>query len=475
MKNTWFRSLQAQLVLRLAATFVVATVLAVSALVYEGTQAAQSLGDDELERRAVTIAHFVARGPDGALHLTLPAKLDQLYHSPARTRLLAVRTGDGAMVAASAPEFAAEVGRWPPGDGERRPFQLDDFGPTMQDYNGLTVRVDSAAGPLSVTVAAVSDAEALATALVNRFLLDLAWAVPVFAAVMLAIAVWSIRRSLRPVQAASERAAAIGPVATAVRLPVDGLPTELVPLVAAVNHAFDRMEQGFAVQRQFTANAAHELRTPLAILTAALDELDGRAELDKLRGDAARMNRLVGQLLRVARLDSVPMDVSGTIDLVVTTTSVLESMTPWAIGQACLLGFDTPSTPVRVRGNADAIADAVRNLVENAVFQSPAGGEVAVTVSEEGMVTVADRGPGVPEADRQRIFERFWRGRGVTRQGAGLGLAIVAEIAKAHSGSIEVADRPGGGALFTLRIPPAGRLLGGGAHPGISCLQKQQT
>ncbi len=460
-----FRSLQAQLVLRLAAAFVVATVLAVSAIVYEGTQAARSLGDDELERRAVTIAHAVARGPDGALHLTLPARLDQLYHSPARTRLLAVRSSDGALVAASAPEFAAEVGRWPPADGKRRPFQLDDFGPTMQDYNGVTVRVDSAAGPLSVSVAAASDAEALAAGLVDRFILDLVWAVPVFAAVMLAIAVWSIRRSLRPVHVASERAAAIGPVATAVRLPTADLPTELVPLVAAVNHAFDRMEQGFAVQRQFTANAAHELRTPLAILTAALDELDGGAELEKLRGDAARMNRLVGQLLRVARLDSVPMDVSATIDLAATTAGVLESMTPWTIGQACLLGFDAPSLPVQVRGNADAIADAVRNLVENAVHQSPAGGEVAVTVSEEGMVTVADRGPGVPEADRQRIFERFWRGRSVTRQGAGLGLAIVAEIAKAHGGSIEVADRPGGGALFTLRIPLAGPLSDGGAPP----------
>ncbi len=95
MKEVWFRSLQAQLVLRLAAALVVATVLAVSALVYEGTQPAQGLGDDEMEHRAVTIAHFVTQGPDGTLHLSLPAKLDQIYHSPARTQLLAVRNGDG--------------------------------------------------------------------------------------------------------------------------------------------------------------------------------------------------------------------------------------------------------------------------------------------------------------------------------------------------------------------------------------------
>lgn len=440
--------------LRLAAAFVVATIVVVAVLGFEGREAAENLGDDELQQRAVEIAHFVTRGADGALHFTLPARLDQLYHSPSRTRMLAVRTADGTLVAASAPEFAALVRQSRP-HSKRHPFQLDDFGPTSQDYNGITVRVDSDAGPLYVTVAAASDAEALARALVRRLVIDFIWGIPVFAAAMLAIAVWSIRRSLRPLRTASERASAIGPTATAVRLPNAELPTELVPLVAAVNQAFDRMEQGFSMQRQFTANAARELRTPLAILTAALDELEGGEELEKLRVDAARMNRLVGQLLRVARLDSTPMDVTATIDLTATTAGVLESMTPWALAQSCSLGLDAPPEQVSVRGNADAIADAVRNLVENAVHQSPPGGEVAVTVLQDGTVTVADRGPGVPSEHRERIFERFWRGRGASRPGAGLGLSIVAEIAKVHSGSIGVADRPGGWAVFSLRIPLA--------------------
>jgi signal transduction histidine kinase len=108
---------------------------------------------------------------------------------------------------------------------------------------------------------------------------------------------------------------------------------------------------------------------------------------------------------------------------------------------------------VWVQGNAPAIADAVRNLVENAVYHTRVGTEVTVAVSAAGAVTVADCGPGIAEADRKRIFERFWRGRDVRRRGAGLGLAIVAEILKVHQGEIQVMDAPGGGALFLMRFP----------------------
>lgn len=100
-----------------------------------------------------------------------------------------------------------------------------------------------------------------------------------------------------------------------------------------------------------------------------------------------------------------------------------------------------------VRGNALAIADALRNLVENAVSHSPPHTEVTVSVQQDGSVDVADHGPGVPRADRDHIFERFWRGKGTQTHGAGLGLAIVDEIMKAHHGAIEVENNPRGGAL----------------------------
>jgi signal transduction histidine kinase len=449
------RSLQAQLALRLAAVFLVATVVGVWAVIHEGAQAAKTLGDDELERRAIQIASFVTRAPDGSARLKLSDRLDFLYGSAARTRLLALRTLDGTPIASSDADFAREVRRHPLVKLRRYAFHLDDFGITSQDYNGLTVREDSAAGPLLVSVAAASDAEALAQGLTQAFIIDVAWAIPIFAAAMLAVAVLSVRRGLKPVLAVSERAAAIGPGTPGARLPTAGLPTELVPLVAAVNGALDRLEQGFVMQRQFTANAAHELRTPLAILTAGLEELPGSPDIGKLRDDAERMNRLVTQLLRVARLDSVSIDVGERVDLRITAREVVEYLTPWAVAQRRALGFDAPAVPVKVRGNAHAIADAVRNLIENAVQHTCEGTEVSVAVTPSGAVSIADHGPGIEPSDRPHIFERFWRGRGVRRPGAGLGLAIVSEIIKAHRGEIEVADAPGGGSVFVLRFPLA--------------------
>jgi signal transduction histidine kinase len=450
------RSLQTRLALQLAVVILIATTLVVGIILYQGYQAADELGNEQLLARANELARYVTLESGGEARLNLPPRLEYVYQSAAATDLFLIQDDKGHTIAVAPREFGGGSSELPTHDGTPRYFRLEQFGPNEEDYYGLHIRLDSGAGPVQVTVAHTSDADALANALLRAFVRRVAWVIPMFAAATLAIGVWSIRRGLQPVLAVSERAAEISPTAIAVRLPAENVPSEIQPLVNAVNKALDRLEQGFVVQRQFTANAAHELRTPLAILTAALDNLDHSSGLEKLRHDAARMNRLVDQLLRVARLDAIPLDVRETTDLGAAIAGVVEYLAPWAVAQGRSIGFEWPDRTVRVHGNADALVDAVKNLIENAVCHTPVGTEVTVCVSQDGTISVADHGPGVAVEDRPHICNRFWRGPHERGPGAGLGLAIVAEVVRAHNATLEIADVPGGGALFAMRLPVEG-------------------
>jgi signal transduction histidine kinase len=445
-------SLQFRLAARLAALYVGATAIAAAVLIYQAYGTAASLNDRELSQRADDLARAVIRDPSGAAQLPLPQKLASAYAASDGDDIFAVRDRAGRVLAASPPEFGAQVARWPAATDDAAYFHLTDFG--TADYYGLTVELASAAGPVSVSVARAAGANELVRSLLREFVFDIAWIGPLFMMATLAIGFLAIRSGLKPVEEVSRMAAAIGPAAISVRLPANNLPTEVEPLVEAMNRALDRLERGFNVQREFTANAAHELRTPLAIVTGALEVMDGNGELAKLRKDVARMNRLVEQLLRVARLDAIALELDA-VDLNEIARSVVETVAPWALAQQRTLAFAGTQAPVRVSANAHAVADAIRNVIENAVTHSPPGREVSVAVSAQASISISDRGRGVAPADRERIFERFSRGDGGTSEGAGLGLSIVKEIMRTHGGRVSVADNPGGGAIFMLDFSAA--------------------
>jgi two-component system, OmpR family, sensor histidine kinase TctE len=284
--------------------------------------------------------------------------------------------------------------------------------------------------------------------------------------------------SLRPLARASREAAAVGPANPSGRVPADGLPREILPLVDAVNGALERLDRAhaaqrrlierldraYAAQRRLTADAAHELRTPLAVLGLRLQraKLDAAVDWPAVERDLAQMNRLVGQLLDLARLEDParPGDPTGIrpVDLARVAREAAAMVLPLAEEKGRPLAVEAPDT-VPALGRPEELRDAVRNLLENALVHGE--GAVRVRVREEpgggagrrAVVEVSDEGPGIAEGLREEVFDRF-RKAAPASPGAGLGLAIVRQVARAHCGEVRV--RPGPGCRVEISLPVPG-------------------
>lgn len=276
--------------------------------------------------------------------------------------------------------------------------------------------------------------------------------VPLFVATLVVTAL-TVRRAMAPAIALSSQAGQMGPSRLDIRLDENGVPAEIAPLVKALNAGLDRVEAGFTSQKRFTANAAHELRTPLAVLTARLDQVSDPGLRSRLVADSERMARVVEQLLTVARMESRGLEMTGPVALVPLAEQVVADLFPLAHRAGKSISLDAHGDPTLPLGNADGLTDALRNLVENAVRVSPVGGCVEVEVGPGMTIRVLDRGPGISEAHRDVVFEPFHRGLGARGGSAGLGLSIAREAVRLHGGDISIHDRPGGGAGFTMVFP----------------------
>jgi signal transduction histidine kinase len=256
----------------------------------------------------------------------------------------------------------------------------------------------------------------------------------------------------RPMRRLAADAALVAPGTLQMRLDESGLGLELQELARAVNAALARIEQGVTRQRLYAANAAHELRTPIAILGLHVDQLEPTELRSRLQSDVSRIRTLVEQLVTVARLGQNHVAMNEPIDLVALLRDVVADRAPIAIREARELEFAADVPAFIVSGNRQALFSAFANIVDNAIRAEPAGGTIIVTLRADGQVLVSDHGSGIAVENRTHIFEPFWRGAS-TQGGAGLGLAIVKEIADRHRVALDIIDTKGGGATFRLRFP----------------------
>ncbi|MGA9223793.1 MAG: ATP-binding protein, partial [Pseudomonas graminis] len=240
------------------------------------------------------------------------------------------------------------------------------------------------------------------------------------------------------------------------------LPSELEPMQAALNRLLGQIQDVLSRERRFIADAAHEMRTPLAVLRVhaqnvleARDDAQRNESLSYLIVGVDRTTRLVNQLLTIARLEPGAGPVpTRSADVVAAVRDSLVQMTPWVLSRGLELVFECAEPSREVTTDFAAIDIALQNLLTNAVNFSPAGGQVSVTLGfGDGAfrLSVADEGPGIDEAERERLFERFYS-RG-NDQGVGLGLTIVQTIARRLGGEIIMENRAGKGLRATLCAP----------------------
>jgi two-component system sensor histidine kinase TctE len=323
-------------------------------------------------------------------------------------------------------------------------------------------RTLSAAGEPRTVVVVVAETtgsrEALAADIRAYALLPLALA-GLAAVVMIPL---SIRQVLKPL-AALERTLESRDPGDLAPLRLASVAREIAPLVDALDHFVERLRETLARNRAFIDEAAHQLRTPLASLRSmaelAVDERDPaslRHQLRRIRGNADAAARITSQLLADASVAN-RLQTGGRVEVRLDGLVVEAVNDAVGFSGATRIRLDVAETAegARVLADGAAVREAVRNLIENAVVHA-GGGPVDVSVLREGdelVVAVADRGPGIPEADRGRLLRRFERGAGAAEGGSGLGLAIVERVAGAHHGRLTLDDRPGGGLVAAFRLP----------------------
>ena len=250
-------------------------------------------------------------------------------------------------------------------------------------------------------------------------------------------------------------------------VPEEGVPVEAMPLVHAINELLDRLSVEIDSQKRFVANAAHQLRTPMAGMKTYLGIARRLANTDDLKNlmeqldeGTNRLSHLTNRLLSLARAEPNTRRSAhhGNIDMNTVVSDAMYGLVAEAVSKEIELGFEPSPNPALISGSAEELQELVINIVENAIVYTQKGGHVSVRVANTDDVTLAveDDGPGIPPEEREQVFDRFYRVLGTNVSGSGLGLSIVKEIAVAHHASVSIdSGAQGKGTRVTVRLPAA--------------------
>ncbi|WP_040125145.1 sensor histidine kinase [Neorhizobium galegae] len=245
-----------------------------------------------------------------------------------------------------------------------------------------------------------------------------------------------VGRALARMSDVADKASQIQPRQHGARLPVEGIPKEVAPLVIAFNGTLERLENELKKRQRFLIDAAHELRTPIAIMQTRIDGMPEGQERRRLLNDVARLAETAEQLLDFERNDQAT-DLHEAVDLVEIARTVVADLAPQAIAAGYQISFQSEVESVERRGSSSALPRAISNLVRNAIDHGGDRGMITVSVSAGGRITVADEGSGIPAEHQELVFEPFYRVTPKSR-GAGLGLSLVKQIVANHRGQVSL-------------------------------------
>ncbi|NQE64779.1 ATP-binding protein [Caulobacter sp. RHG1] len=320
-------------------------------------------------------------------------------------------------------------------------------------YSGLSVPVMGREDLRIVVIQNLDHPDVIFDDVVTQVLIIGAGLILLLLTLQLAIDIWIVRRTLAPVRKVSDAVAAIHPTALEERADVSALPAEVLPLGQAFNSALDRVTEAYRIERDFAADAAHELRTPLSLLQLRAEEAADPVLRGRLLTQISHVRGIVERLLLIAELDAHAPDPAAQVDL----RQVAEEQVVAIVSLALSKGQSISVTGLEravVAGDGERVGRALAALLENAVRHTPAGAAIEVQV-EAFAVHVRDDGPGIGPTDERELFRRFWRSDRRSGDGSGLGLSIAEQIMRQMGGSVRV-KRGDPGVTFTLAFPEAG-------------------